>query len=207
MDQTSAAGAPIQATAMPRKTHPEPALTRLIIGIDRAIYRVARNWLLAVNALFSLQFASVLLAPVFVATGAAAVAGPIYRFNGLFCHQRDDRTFALLREEMACCQRCAAIYAALTLAGIAFAFARPRLPRPSLIAVALLAAPILIDGGGQLAGLWSSTPITRVATGATLGVAICWVLLPYLDRGFTRMRAQLEILFARLVAEGRARPL
>jgi hypothetical protein len=40
-----------------------------------------------------------------------------------------------------------------------------------------------------------------------LGVAICWGLLPWLGGGFDRMRRQIETLFARLVAEGRARPL
>jgi hypothetical protein len=44
-------------------------------------------------------------------------------------------------------------------------------------------------------------------SGAVFGVAVCWFLLPYLESGFGRMRAQLETLFARLVAEGRARPL
>ena len=67
--------------------------------------------------------------------------------------------------------------------------------------------PVAVDGGAQLIGLWESTAATRVLSGTLLGIAICWFLLPYLDSGFTRIRLQLETLFARLVSEGRTQPL
>jgi uncharacterized membrane protein len=179
----------------------------LVIALDRGIYRIARHWLLAVNALFVTYMASLLLAPMLVAWGYAGLARPIYAFNGLFCHQRDNRSFSILGEKMACCERCAAIYGSMMLAGLAFAFVRGHIRRPRLSDVLLLALPIAVDGGAQLVGLWKSTTGSRLLSGAVFGVAVCWFLLPYLESGFGRMRAQLETLFARLVAEGRAGPL
>lgn len=179
----------------------------LVIALDRAIYKVASHWLLAINAVFVAHMASLLLAPVFVALGYAGLARPIYGFNGLFCHQRDERSFTVLGEKMACCERCASIYGSMMLAGILFAFVRGRIRRPNLADVALLALPVTVDGGAQLIGLWESTTGSRLLSGAVFGVAICWFLLPYLETGFGRMRGQIETLFARLVAEGRAKPL
>ena len=54
---------------------------------------------------------------------------------------------------------------------------------------------------------WESTATTRVASGLVFAVAVSWFLLPYLERGFSQMRHDLERLFARLVAQGRAAPL
>jgi uncharacterized membrane protein len=125
----------------------------------------------------------------------------------LFCHQRDDRSFRILGHKLACCERCAAIYGACLVCGLAFALLRGRVRAPRLPELALLALPVMIDGGGQALGIWDSTAVSRVLTGMLLGGAICWGLLPWLAGGFDRMRLQIETLFARLVAEGRARPL
>ena len=180
---------------------------RVIIALDRGIYWVARHWLFAVNLVFCAHVASLLLASALVAWGHAGLARPIYSFNGLFCHQRDDHSFALLGEKMPCCERCAAIYGSIALAGLLFAFANGHVRAPRISEVALLSLPLVVDGGAQLIGLWESTTATRVMTGAIFGIAMCWLLLPYLDTGFARMRRQIETLFARLAAEGRARPL
>lgn len=204
MDQISAYG---DAAATTRPARPVSTSARLVIALDRVIYRIARHWLLAVNTVFVAHVATLVLAPALVAWGHGGLARPIYAFNGLFCHQRGERSFTVLGEQMACCQRCTAIYAAIMFFGLIFALARGHVRAPRLGEVALLALPVVVDGGAQLVGLWESTPGTRVLSGAFLGVALCWLLLPYLDTGFARMRAQLEALFARLAAEGRARPL
>lgn len=185
-----------------------PALsTRMIIGSDRIIYRVARRWLLFVNSLLIAHLLSVVLAPVFIARGYQSIANPIYAFNGLFCPQRVDRSFSIFGEKLAVCQRCAAIYASILLFGLVFALLRGRVRPPLLYEAVLLALPALIDGGAQGIGLWDSTASSRVLSGLFLGTAICWVALPFLESGFQRIRAQIEQLFSRLVIEGRARPL
>src|SRR5262249_51208305 len=110
-------------------------------------------------------------------------------------------------QKMACCERCFAIYTSILVAGLVVALLRRTVRRPQPPIVALLILPAAIDGFGQLIGLWQSTPATRVLTGALLGIAISWVLLAYLQRGFAGIRSQLEKTFARLSAAGLTRPL
>lgn len=186
---------------------PLTATARAVIAIDRLIYRISKRWLFFVNSVFFVHVATLFLAPALVAAGHAGIARPIYAFNGLFCHQLEGRTFHVFGEKMACCQRCAAIYGSLLIAALLFAAIRGRIRTPRLPELGALALPVIVDGGGQALGFWTSTPASRVITGTCLGIAICWALLPYLETGFGRIRAQLEALFSRLATEGRARPL
>lgn len=201
---TVASGA---VTATRVVSQPEPASIRLIIALNRAIYRLARHWLLAANSLFGLWVSTIVLAPFLAARGHGGLAHPLYAFNGLFCHQRPDRSFFLWGHQLACCQRCTAIYGSLFLFGLLFVPLRGRLRRPSWLLIGLLSLPLVLDGFTQLAGLRESTPALRVLTGLLVALAISSVLFPYLETGFADMQAQIERRFTRLVAAGRARPL
>lgn len=180
---------------------------KVIVVIDRVIYRVARRWLFLINSISFAFVMTLFLAPAFVASGHDALARPIYGFNSFFCHQLADRSFSVFGEKMACCQRCAAIYGSILIVGLIFALLRARIARPRISDLLMLSMPMLVDGGAQLLGLWESTALTRVITGSMFGMAICWILLPYLESGFARIRLQIEKLFDRLVQEGRAQPL
>jgi uncharacterized membrane protein len=180
---------------------------RAVIALNRAVYRFARHWLFFVNSFLFVYVAQLFLAPALAAAGHRGWAKPIYGFDGLFCHQRPDRSFYVFGQKMACCQRCFAIYGSMFLLGLFFVTLRDRIRTPSWRAVGLLATPVAVDGGAQLVGLHESNAALRVITGAVFAVGVCWLLFPYLERGFDQMRAQIEGRFARLVAEGRARPL
>ncbi len=175
---------------------------QLVIAADRGIYRIARGWLTFATALFSGYFLACLAAPGLVAAGLPGVARPIYSFAGLFCHQRADRSFHLWGHQVACCERCIAIYGAMAVIAWVFAFGALGHGKPQPLAAMFLAAPAAVDGFGQLAGVWHSTTATRMLTGALLGVAMAWLLLSFLAPGFATMRTQLEARFARLVAAG-----
>jgi uncharacterized membrane protein len=207
MDQIELTGTAGDAVPLPTTAKPLTRSTRSIIAVDRVIYRVAKRWLFVVNAFLFVHIATILLAPLLVASGQRSIARPLYLYHGLFCHQHPNRSFSLMGEKLACCERCAAIYGSILVVGLLFAAARIRFRKPFLYEVALLALPAAVDGGAQALGMWQSTPGSRVLSGLFLGVAICWSALPYLDTGFQRIREQLEALFSRLAAEGRARPL
>jgi uncharacterized membrane protein len=196
----------VQARARARKER-GVAGVRAILALNRAIYRFARRWLFFVNSFLFAYVAQLFLAPVLVAAGHRGLARPIYGFDGLFCHQRPDRSFYVFGQKMACCQRCAAIYGSMFLLGLLFVALRDRIRVPSRRAVGLLATPVAVDGLAQLTGLHQSNVVLRLITGTIFAIGICWVLFPYLETGFAQMRVQLEHRFARLVAEGRARPL
>jgi uncharacterized membrane protein len=180
---------------------------RAVIALNRVVYRFARHWLFFVNSFLFVYVAQLFLAPALVAAGHRSVARPIYGFDGLFCHQRPDRSFYVFGQKMACCQRCAAIYGSMFLLGVLFVALRDRITVPSWRAVGLLATPVVVDGGAQMVGLHESNVALRLITGAVFAGGVCWVLFPYLEAGFGQMRSQIEDRFARLAAEGRARPL
>lgn len=191
----------------PQTRPPEPMSVRVILAIDRTIYAIARRWVLWIDALMVTVLAAAVAAPLFGAGGHRTLATILYTMFRPLCHQRDDRSFHLNGEKMACCERCAAIYAGMALFGLLFLIARGRIARLGWRGFALAALPMAIDGLTQLIGLRESSTLLRVLTGALFGIGLVWLLLPYLEVGFADMRAQLERRFARLVAQGRTRPL
>jgi len=185
------------------RTRREPFSARLVVSLDRRIYRLARHWLPATNAVLIAWLAAIVLAPVLRLAGSPALARPIYALFSVLCHQDPARSFAVGGHPLACCHRCAAIYGASAAAGLGYATLRGRVRRARPHELAALLAPVVIDGLGGMAGLWESTTLSRLATGALAGVGVVWLLYPYLDDGFARVRARLEALFTRLAAEGR----
>lgn len=186
-------------------TRREPFSARLVVSLDRRIYRLARHWLPAANAVLAAWLAAIVLAPMFRLAGSPTLARPIYALFSALCHQDPSRSFAVGGHPLACCHRCAAIYGASAAAGLGYATLRGRVRRARPWELAALLAPVVADGLGAMAGLWASTTPSRLATGALAGVAMVWLVYPYLDVGFARVRGKLETLFARLAAEGRFR--
>ncbi|MBX3014500.1 MAG: DUF2085 domain-containing protein [Caldilineaceae bacterium] len=83
--------------------------------------------------------------------------------------------------KVAICQRDLAIYAAVFLAGLTYAFLRPRLRQLRLWVYLILVLPIAIDGLTQLVGLRESNWELRTLTGALFGAASVWFAYPYVD--------------------------
>jgi uncharacterized membrane protein len=181
--------------------------TRVIIALDRAIYRFAGRWLVGFNLIIVGYAALVVLAPILAALGYDSAARPIYRLFGLFCHQDPDRSFHLFGRQFACCERCAAVYGSMALFGLLFAVARGRARSPRYPELVLLISPVVLDGMAVGAGLYGGNVVMRVVTGTLFGLAVIWLLYPRFDAGFAGMRTRLETLFARLAAQGRAKPL
>ncbi|MER3437408.1 MAG: hypothetical protein C4346_07375, partial [Chloroflexota bacterium] len=65
-------------TTTPIVSQSEPASVRLIIALNRAIYRLVRHWLLAANSLFGLWVSTIVLAPFLAARGHDGLAHPLY---------------------------------------------------------------------------------------------------------------------------------
>jgi len=182
-------------------------LVAAILMIQRLIYSVARRWTVMVGGLVTAWLGAAFVAPLLEARAAPGWASVIYAINSPFCHQRDDRSFYIVGEKMACCERCAAIYAGLLVFALCYGRLRRQFsvfPWTGFVAACI---PAGLDALSQAVGLRESTPILRVVTGGLLGVGVGWLLLPYLDAGFADIRAQLERRFARLAAEGRTHPL
>jgi uncharacterized membrane protein len=101
--------------------------------------------------------------------------------------------------KVALCARDIAIYGAMTIGGILFAFVRRRIrPVPLLLYVILGLGPMGLDGFSQLLGyppfeLWPprESPMEfRILTGAIFGFMNIWLTFPYLERS-TQAKASL----------------
>lgn len=178
---------------------------------------LVRHLLLLLTFALALYALLPLFAPVLMYVGHERAAKGIYLLFRPLCHQLPERSFFLfgpqpvysiaelsaalggavpvryigdarLGYKMAVCQRDVAIYGSMFLAMVAYGPWAGRLRRWPLWALAVCAAPMAIDGGGQLVGLWQSSPLSRVLTGALFGVGAIRVLLPILDRGLAEAR-------------------
>jgi uncharacterized membrane protein len=101
--------------------------------------------------------------------------------------------------KVALCQRDVAIYLALALNGIAFAFVRRRAkPLPWLWFILIGLVPIGLDGFSQLFAQWpfsilpfrESTWYLRVITGSLFGFGVAWLVFPLIEETIRGMRTQ-----------------
>jgi uncharacterized membrane protein len=193
---------------------------RITRWLTHFLYGFSAHWLFVANIAIGLYFCLPLLAPVLMATGHERAAGLIYHLFQPLCHQLPERSYFLFGGRMvysyddlarllggvvparyigtaslgfkvAICERDVAIYAAMLFWGVLFAFLRNHLKPLPVKAFVLLCVPMAVDGLGQLAGLWSSTWLSRSVTGSLFGVACIWLTYPYLERGMREVHQEM----------------
>jgi uncharacterized membrane protein len=179
----------------------------LTLRIDRHIYRFARHWLLAFNAIAFFLASLPFVIPYLASQGYTTLASWLFTTFGLMCHQMPERSFTLFGEQMALCHRMTAIYMASFIAGIGYALVRDRLPPLSFKAMIIMSIPMAIDGFTQLFGLRESVWELRLLTGSLFAFGVMWFALPRFEQGFAEIRSVVETRFKRLVREGRSNPL
>jgi uncharacterized membrane protein len=100
--------------------------------------------------------------------------------------------------KVAICERDIAIYLALAVNGIAFAFTRRRArPLPWLWFILIGIVPIGIDGFAQLFSQWpfnfvpfyESSWVLRVITGSLFGFSVAWLVFPLIEGTMRGMRS------------------
>ncbi len=126
---------------------------------------VLGSWVLVVLAI---------LAPVLEAS-RSGMSAPVYGFLSYFCHQRPSRSWFLLGSNLGLCVRDFCLYATLAVLGTPLAYSskgRSWITGLRPFWGVLLITPLLFDGSGQLAGLWTSTNILRAATGVLAGIGV-----------------------------------
>jgi uncharacterized membrane protein len=92
--------------------------------------------------------------------------------------------------KLALCQRDMALYGSILLGGLIYGLLGKRLRPLPLVAFLLALVPLAIDGGTQLILLRESTPLLRLFTGGSAGLAAVWTLYPRLDVAFQDVRIQ-----------------
>jgi uncharacterized membrane protein len=162
--------------------------------IDRAVGWFTVHWLAIFVGYGALVVGLSSAAPLLRGEGYGTAARFIYIPYRLMCHQREDRSFHLHGEQMAFCERDAAIVSAAIITGLLFAVIRRwwNLPAIPFRVALLFALPMAIDGGTQLVGLRESTALLRVITGTLFSVGVGWFILPHLEAGFASISSEIR---------------
>ena len=119
-------------------------------------------------------------APLARANGFGFLSLPIYEAFRHVCHQAPERSFFIAGHQFAVCARCTGLYVGFAVAVITYplltSLQRTEPPERKWLFVA--ATPLAIDFGLGLLGIWDNTHISRVATGALLGAAAVFYIMP-----------------------------
>lgn len=111
----------------------------------------------------------VALLPPFLPEDVARVVMAAY---SSVCHQIAERSPAIESVQLAACHRCFGIYAGLTAGALLFPllmrWSDVLMRRAGFFILGALAVPG-IDWAGDVAGLWTNSPVSRVLTGAVFG--------------------------------------
>ncbi|MCS6802075.1 MAG: DUF2085 domain-containing protein [Chloroflexota bacterium] len=171
----------------------EPALERGIARLADSVVRfMTFHWLFAVNSMLALYLGLATLAPLLVAAGWDLPAAALYLLFRPICHQLPDRSHFIAGHQMACCQRCAAIYGAFLIGGLLFVLLRDRIRPLPWKAYLVLIAPMALDGLTQLTGMRTSTWELRTLTGGLFGLATVWLVYPFFHRTMAEVRLLIQ---------------
>jgi len=162
------------------------------MNLSRTTYRImffaSLAWSLAIIA-----------PPVALHFGATEPADFMYGIFARVCHQLDSHSLHLFDAKLAVCARCAAIYFGFFVSLVLY----PLLMRKTVTAAVartisgssrtlfLSILPILLDLGLSEIGVYESTLVTRVVTGATLGIALPFILMPSAEEALKELRLSL----------------
>ena len=130
------------------------------------------------------------LAPLLVRS-LPDTANGIYAFYGEVCHQFDERSLWLAGNPLAVCTRCFSIYTGFLIGStLTFLLSARVSPPQRLQLVALIAlVPMLLDVGGGMAGVWTSSTTTRIVTGGWFGFLSSLFLIPVAVEALREIRS------------------
>ena len=136
-------------------------------------------WLISAVVVL-LVFSLIVVAPVAAATGNRELAQGIYGGFAILCHQLPERSYFIDEHQLAVCSRCTGVYAGFALTLLLYpligSLKNPVTPRPSWLLLA--AVPLAIDYGVNFFGFWQNTHTSRLLTGALLGGAVVFYVMP-----------------------------
>lgn len=88
------------------------------------------------------------------------------------CHQLPDRSPHIDGVSLAVCHRCFGAYVGLASGSIVFTISRGKslISWSPVLLLVMAALPGVVDWSGDVAGLWTNTPISRLITGGWFGL-------------------------------------
>lgn len=142
------------------------------------------GWWIAFGATIVLVILATL--PPFVGPKARSIL--LLAFSGA-CHQIAERSPHLIGVSLAVCHRCYGLYLALPVAALIFRWAGAWDARLNRLAPILLTLAVVVPGVdwlGDVLGVWTNTPVSRMLTGAVFGLTAGYFLSRALASAFVR---------------------
>src|SRR5687767_15061422 len=135
----------------------------------------------ATSATIVVAFVSLIaIAPLALGQGHDSSAHILYEMFGRVCHQNSDRAFFVAGYPLAVCARCTGIYLGFALGFIVYPLVRSlrRVDAPERKWLIWAAIPALLDFSLGFLGILENSHLSRSATGALLGVAAAFYVVP-----------------------------
>jgi len=122
----------------------------------------------------------IVVAPVAAANGHNTTARGIYSAFAVLCHQIPERSYFIDGHQFAVCARCTGVYGGFTLLLLLYPLigSLKNTVTPPRSWLFLAAIPLAIDVGVNVAGFWQNTHTSRLLTGALLGGAAVFYVMP-----------------------------
>ena len=119
-------------------------------------------------------------APIAKESGFSAFANSVYKFFSHLCHQMPERSFYLDAHPLAVCARCFGFYGGFLLGIVVYPLIwqlreTEPLPRFWLFAAMI---PMGVDWSLTFLGIWENTHLSRLLSGAILGAACAFFIVP-----------------------------
>ncbi len=142
-------------------------------------HRPLLMWLIVASVSLAVM-AMIIGAPLALAAGHGSLAGTIYQTFSHLCHQLPARSFFIDGHPFAVCARCTGIYAGFAVATVLYPLARSLrdTETPARKWLFIAAAPLAIDFAIEFFGVSHNTHSSRLSTGALLGAAAAFFIMP-----------------------------
>ena len=134
--------------------------------------------IVSLGALFFMGM--IVAAPLAAETGHGYLAFALYQIFSHLCHQIPERSFFIANHQFAVCARCTGLYAGFMTATLCYPLCRSlrRTDTPDRSWLLMASAPLAIDFALGLLGFWQNTHWSRFSTGALLGAASVFYVIP-----------------------------
>lgn len=145
-------------------------------------------------AVVLLWVSAILAAPLAARYGYNGFASAIYSFFSHICHQISARSFHIGDEQFAVCARCFGFYSGFLTGILIYPLFRALDDTSSFPRFWLFAAmiPIGVDFSLTFFGIWENTHISRLISGAILGIACAFFIIPALIEIVFVLQAKLQ---------------
>ncbi|MFN2492244.1 MAG: DUF2085 domain-containing protein [Pyrinomonadaceae bacterium] len=146
------------------------------ITVDR---RPLVMWLIVIAGSMAIMLL-VIGAPLALNWGHPVFGLTIHRAFGYVCHQMPDRSFFIGQHQFAVCARCTGLYAGFACAALNYPLVRSlrQTDAPPRKWLLIAAIPLVVDFTLGFLEIWDNTHFSRFATGALLGSAAVFYVMP-----------------------------